>query len=60
LSGHRGKNLLWYAAKNDSTVAPVSPEEIRELGARRIIESGEGLELTGTQQAQQKADKGRI
>lgn len=42
--------------------APVSPEEIRELGkrARRIIESGEGLELTGRQQTQQKADKGRI
>jgi integrase len=33
--------------------------ELRER-ARRILESGEGLEITGTQRAQQKADKGRI
>ena len=33
--------------------------ELRER-ARRIMESGEGLEITGTQWAQQKADKGRM
>jgi len=33
--------------------------ELRER-ARRIMESGEGLEITGTQQAQQKAAQGRI
>jgi hypothetical protein len=33
--------------------------ELRER-ARRIMETGEGLEITGTQQAQQKANQGRI
>ena len=33
--------------------------ELRER-ARRIMETGEGLEITGIQQAQQKAGKGRI
>ena len=33
--------------------------ELRER-ARRIMETGEGLEITGTQQAQQKAARGRI
>jgi integrase len=33
--------------------------ELRER-ARRIMESGEGLEITGTQQAQQKPDSKRL
>jgi len=33
--------------------------ELRER-ARRIMETGEGFEITGTQQAQQKATRGRI
>jgi integrase len=33
--------------------------ELRER-ARRIMETGEGLEITGTQQAQDKASRGRI
>jgi site-specific recombinase XerD len=33
--------------------------ELRER-ARRIMETGEGLEITGTQQAQQKASQRRI
>jgi len=34
-------------------------KELRER-ARRIMESGEGLEITGTQRAQQSADPKRL